>query len=62
MTTERMKKSGLQSHAIEKLTMTLVDKLGENDSARNASSIHHGASASYFTRRSHGKDSLSKES
>lgn len=31
MTTERMKKSGLQSHAIEKLTKTLVDKLGEND-------------------------------
>lgn len=31
MTTECMKKSGLQSHAIEKLTKTLVDKLGEND-------------------------------
>ncbi len=31
MTTERMKKSGLQSHAIEKLTKTLVDKLDEND-------------------------------
>ena len=31
MTTERMKKSGLQSRAIEKLTKTLVDKLGEND-------------------------------
>lgn len=31
MTTERMKKSGLQSRAIDKLTRTLVDKLGEND-------------------------------